>query len=164
MTDFNLADLEKQRDSILKSGQTLIIAAQDSGGFPQMGVTPTIRMNGHFYIYPSRLSAHVRAMLAAGEAQFLIIEDEGNAQNIWARKRIKFDSDIIEIKRKSDEFNEASKAFSKAHGPTMDLIRDFTDFHLLKLLPREGVMVLGFAKAFALSGLNLQITKHLSES
>ena len=75
-----------------------------------------------------------------------------------------YDSNIIEIKRKSDEFNEACKAFSKAHGPTMDLIRDFTDFHLLKLLPREGVMVLGFAKAFALSGLDLQITKHLSES
>ena len=46
----------------------------------------------------------------------------------------------------------------------MKLIRDFSDFHMLKLLPENGVMVLGFAKAYRLEGTSLDIVSHLRES
>jgi len=46
----------------------------------------------------------------------------------------------------------------------MNLIRDFTDFHMLKLLPVSGVMVLGFAKAYQLEGPMLDVAAHLRES
>jgi putative heme iron utilization protein len=46
----------------------------------------------------------------------------------------------------------------------MDLIRDFTDFHMLKLVPTSGVMVLGFATAYQLDGPGLDIAEHLRES
>ena len=99
--DFDKADLSEQRDRILESARTLIIgSAPESGSLsqlPELGVTPAIRYDGHFLIYPSRLSAHVRAMIETGMAQFLAIEDEAKAQNIWSRKRIKFTAKIIEI-------------------------------------------------------------------
>ena len=91
----------------------------------------------------------------------MVIEDESKAQNIWARKRLKFDSEIIEINRNSDEFNAVCDFFVDMHGPTMGLIRDFSDFHLLRLRPRGGVMVLGFAQAYKLSGEALDVTEHL---
>tara|TARA_B100001093_G_scaffold277557_1_gene265277 strand:+ start:518 stop:1069 length:552 start_codon:yes stop_codon:yes gene_type:complete len=166
--DFDRADLSAQRDRVLESVRTLIIGATPESGstsqLPDLGVTPAVRHDGHFFIYPSRLSAHVRAMIDTGMAQFLAIEDEAKAQNIWARKRIKFSAEITEIYRQNDQFSVISDIFVSQHGPTMNLIRDFTDFHMLKLLPVSGVMVLGFAKAYQLEGLMLDIAAYLRES
>ena len=163
----DLTELAEQRDRVLATVQTLIIGAPPEAtdaALPELGVTPSIQHEGFFYIYPSRLSAHVRSMLKTGQAQFLAIEDEATAQNIWARKRIRFTANIIEINRKNDEFNCLAGLFAARHGPTMDLIRDFTDFHMLKLVPTSGVMVLGFAKAYQLDGPGLDIAEHLRES
>ena len=103
-------------------------------------------------------------MLEVKHAQFLAIEDEATAQNIWVRKRIRFAANLVEIERESEEFDWLSTLFVARHGPTMDLIRDFTDFHMLKLVPASGIMVLGFAKAYKLDGPGLDIVEHLRES
>ena len=100
-----------------------------------MGVTPFIRHGDDLFIYPSRLSSHVRAVMARGQGQFLLIEDEQAAQNIWARVRLKFDADIDEIARQDALFALLCDAFALAHGPTMGLIRDFTDFYMLDFGP-----------------------------
>ena len=161
MNEFDPVALGVERDRLLAEARTVLIAAPGDDAMPEMGVTPVVRIDGALYIYPSRLSAHVRAVLAAGKAAFMLIEDESKAQNIWARKRLKFDSEIVEIERKSDEFNAVCDVFAETHGPTMGLIRDFSDFHLLRLRPRGGVMVLGFAQAYRLSGEALDVTEHL---
>ena len=160
-------ELSDQRDLVLAAAQTLIIGAPpeaEEASLPEMGVTPSIHDEGFFYIYPSRLSAHVRSMLEVKHAQFLVIEDEATARNIWARKRIRFTANLVEIERKSDEFDRLSTLFAARHGPTMDLIRDFNDFHMLKLVPTSGIMVLGFANAYKLDGPGLDIVEHLRES
>jgi len=165
MSEFDEAALSAARDQLLERARTLLMASfGENHDLPEMGVTPMVRHHGAIYIYPSHLSAHVRAMIAAGKAAFLVIEDEGAAQNIWARQRMKFDAEIYEIERKSEEFNLVCDAFAAAHGPTMDLIRDFTDFHLLRLQPIGGVMVLGFARAYRLEGAELRVTAHLRAS
>ena len=161
MNEFDPVVLGVERDRLLAEARTLVMAASGGDAMPEMGVTPLVRMNGAFYIYPSRLSAHVRAVLAAGKAAFMVIEDESKTQNIWARKRLKFDSELVEIDRKSDEFNAVCDIFADKHGPTMGLIRDFSDFHLLRLRPLGGLMVLGFARAYRLSGEALDVTEHL---
>ena len=128
---------------------------------PEMGVTPFIAIRRDLYL-PVPVSAcprHARCW----QRCFLIIEDEDTAQNIWARKRIKINADIIEIDRQKEEFKVVCDLFAEA-GPTMGLIRDFSDFHLLRLLPSDGVMVLGFAKAYRLSGPDLVVTEHLRSS
>ena len=165
MTDFDEVALSAARDDLLNSARTVLMsAAGEDRDLPEMGVTPMVRHEGAFYIYPSHLSAHVRAMLSAGKAAFLVIEDEASAQNIWARRRMKFNADILEINRENEKFQPVCDAFATAHGPTMALIRDFTDFHLLKLQPTGGVMVLGFAKAYRLEGPGLRVTSHLRSS
>ena len=164
MNEFDSVALGIERDRLLAEARTVLMAASGDDAMPEMGVTPVVRMDGAFYIYPSRLSVHVRAVLAAGKAAFMVIEDESKAQNIWARKRIKFTAEIIEINRQSDKFSMLSDIFVSHHGQTMNLIRDFTDFHMLKLLPVSGVMVLGFAKAYQLEGPMLDIAAHLRES
>ena len=161
LNEFDPVALGVERDRLLAEARTVLMAAPGDDAMPEMGVTPVVRIDGALHIYPSRLSAHVRAVLAAGKAAFMVIEDESKAQNIWARKRLKFASEFVEIERNSDEFNAVSDVFTDTHGPTMGLIRDFSDFHLLRLRPLGGVMVLGFAQAYRLSGEALDVTKHL---
>ena len=48
------------------------------------------------------------------------------------------------------------------HGNTMPLIKNFTDFHMLRITPENGVLVLGFAKAFLVKGASFDIVAHLS--
>ena len=164
MDDIDIAGLEAARDALLSQARTILMAAAGDSDMPEMGVTPLVWHDGAMFIYSSRLSAHVRAMLAAQRAAFLVIEDEADAQNIWARKRIKFNSELTEIERKTDVFEAVCDVFASRHGPTMGLIRDFTDFHLLQLRPADGVMVLGFAQAYRLSGPDLAVTAHLRQS
>ena len=163
MEESELATLQRQRDRLLAQ-KTILLTARGASDHPEMGVTPFIRHEDALFIYPSRLSAHVRAVLARGQGQFLLIEDEQAAQNIWARVRLKFDADIDEIARQDTLFAPLCDAFAVAHGPTMGVIRDFTDFHMLKLLPVSGVMVLGFAKAYQPEGPMLDVAAHLRES
>lgn len=168
MTDDDFAVLEAERDRLFAAARTVLMAApvkgdEATGDIPEMGVTPFVWHDGGMFIYPSRLSAHVRAMLAVGRAAFLVMEDESEAQNIWARKRIKFNAQINEIVRNSSEFSDICDIFAARHGPTMELIRDFTDFHLLHLRPMAGLMVLGFAQAYRLDGPDLVVTEHLRQ-
>ena len=69
MSDFDEAALSAERDVILLgSARTLLMsAAGEDRDLAEMGVTPMVRLDDAFYIYPSHLSAHVRAMLAAGQ-------------------------------------------------------------------------------------------------
>ncbi|MGB1825479.1 MAG: hypothetical protein ACPHLN_03480, partial [Candidatus Puniceispirillaceae bacterium] len=121
MNEFDPVALGVERDRLLAEARTVLMAAPGDDAMPEMGVTPVVRMDGALYIYPSRLSAHVRAVLGAGKAAFMVIEDESKAQNIWARKRLKFDSELVEIERNSDEFNAVCDVFADTHGPTMGL-------------------------------------------
>ncbi|MEK9799468.1 MAG: hypothetical protein VW647_01115, partial [Alphaproteobacteria bacterium] len=72
-----------------------------------------------------------------------------------------FNASIEDISRDDPLFDLLCKEFAKMHGPTMNLIRDFSDFHMLKLTPLSGVLVTGFANAYAVSGADLVITEHL---
>jgi putative heme iron utilization protein len=46
----------------------------------------------------------------------------------------------------------------------MGLIRNFGDFHMFQLVPRDGVLVLGFAKAFTVKGFDFAIAAHISKA
>lgn len=163
MTQTELDELYAARDRLYNAG-TLLIAANSQDDAPEMGVTPFVRHEDAFYIYPSHLASHVRAMLDRGTAQFMIIEDEAKAQNIWARHRLKFTAEIIDVPRDQGLFDLLCAQFRASHGPTIEVIRDFSDFHMLRLRPLSGVMVLGFAKAFELRGPTLEIVAHLKKS
>ena len=54
--------------------------------------------------------------------------------------------------------------FPQRMGQPWDLIRNFGDFHMFQLVPRDGVLVLGFAKAFTVTGSDFAIAAHISKA
>ncbi len=156
-------NIEAVRDKLLRLC-TLYLAINSADKVPEMGVSPFIRRDDGLYIYTSHLSPHVRNLIGQGEATCMLCADEGDSQNIWARNRLKFNVEVVEITRDDVNFDNLCNEFTSVHGPTMGLIRNFTDFHMIRLEPGKGVLVLGFAKAFIVSGPNFDITAHISRA
>lgn len=159
--------VEKARDDLLQNARSLTIATilDEAKSQIETGFSPFARLeDGAFIIYTSRLSAHVRALLDGRPAQFTLIQDEAAASNIWARHRLKFTANIAEIPRDDPHFEAYCALIGARSGPTMALIQQFTDFHLLKLTPQEGVLVTGFAAAYKVEGAYFTITEHLSKT
>lgn len=163
MDDTEVKALSVQRDALFLARSILIAVGNQNNG-PEMGVSPVIRHEGDFFVYTSHLARHVRAMIDQKTAQCMLIEDEEAAQNIWARRRLKFVAHIDEVERGDALFGVLCDLFSATHGPTMQVISNFSDFHMLRLEPVSGVMVLGFAKAYELRGRDLEIVDHLRNS
>lgn len=167
MDEKQIKNVLKKRDRLLASAQTLgisVLVDEDSRLFADVGHAPFVRKQECFYIYSSHLSAHVRALVNGAEAQFFLIEDESVAQNIWARTRMKFSAEVSELSRDDPQFSELCDDIAEAHGPVMEMIRNFTDFHLFKIKPEQGVLVTGFAQAFSITGPMFELTEHLSKS
>lgn len=157
---YDHASVERDRDHLL-AYKSLIIVASLADKIPEIGTAPFVYDDKSIYIYSSQLSRHTRALIEEKKAQFMLCQDEADAQNIWARHRLKFTADITEIVRDDPQFTVLCDKFEVAHGPTMRLIRDFADFHMLRLVPITGVLVLGFAKAFKVEGPEFEIVTHI---
>ena len=149
------------RDALLAQ-KSLTVAVLDESAVPEMGVSPFIRRDNALYVYTSHLAGHVKALLAQKRASFVITLDEADTENIWARHRLKFAGAVTEVARDDKDFSGLCDDFTGAHGNTMPLIKNFTDFHMLRITPENGVLVLGFARAFLVKGASFDIVAHLS--
>ena len=158
---------EKLRDKLLSSAQTIGISiltpTAEGQGMPAIGFAPFIRLEGSVYIYSSDVSSHISSLIAGQPVQFFLIADEGSSQNIWARVRLKFRASVEELSREDAAFDSLLNSIGDKHGPVMDLIRSFTDFHLFKITPERGNLVTGFAAAFEVEGADFEITTHLRQ-
>ena len=167
MDEKQIKNVLKKRDWLLASAKTLgisVLVDEEDVPFADMGYAPFIRANNYFYIYSSHLSSHIRALINGSEARFFLIEDEKDSPNIWARIRLKFSADVRELARDNKRFSTLCDQIGQVHGPVMEMIRNFTDFHLFEIQPRHGTLVTGFAQAFSVKGPDFELTEHLRKS
>ena len=167
MDEKQIKNVLKKRNQLLTTAKTLgisVLVDEENSLVADVGHAPFIRKDGCFYIYSSHLSAHVRALVKGAGAQFFLIEDESVAQNIWARVRVKFSAEVSELSRHDPRFSGLCDDIGALHGPVMEMIRNFTDFHLFEIKPEQGVLVTGFAQAFSVNGPTFELTEHLSKS
>jgi len=167
MDEKQIKNVLKKQNQLLTTAKTLgisVLVDEENSLVADVGHAPFIRKDGCFYIYSSHLSAHVRALVKGAGAQFFLIEDESVAQNIWARVRVKFSAEVSELSRHDPRFSGLCDDIGALHGPVMEMIRNFTDFHLFEIKPEQGVLVTGFAQAFSVNGPTFELTEHLSKS
>ena len=120
MDEKQIKSVLKKRDRLLASAKTLGISVLvDEGNVPfaDVGYAPFIRAEGCFYIYSSHLSSHIRALINGSEARFFLIEDEEKSTNIWARVRLKFSADVLELARNDKRFSPICSQIGQVHGP-----------------------------------------------
>ena len=70
---------------------------------------------------------------------------------------MKFQAKVSIIKRNVSDFQEITDIISNKHGNTIDIIREFKDFHLIKIIPIQGTIITGFGSAYNLIGMSLEV-------
>lgn len=144
--------------ALLESCLSLQLSTIGGDGFPHSGYTPYLldpdsKEGGlQFHIFVSELSVHTRDMLETPKASIMIIEDESASKQVFARTRVTYNCEVLQIERDHTDYVDVLDRFEQRQGNTVSLLRELPDFHLMRLRPFSGQFVMGFGKAFSLSG------------
>lgn len=142
-----LAELKSKRQSVLLS----TIGEQ---GDPHSGYTPFIENDGDVLVFVSQLALHTRDMLSDPRVSVMMIDDESDTSQIFARTRATYQCRAKRIHREDEHYEPLLKQFQARHGKMISLLRQLPDFVLFRLSPHQGRFVMGFGKAYELTGEN----------
>lgn len=151
----SLSDTEHQQyqqvlQRLLSERKTLQLATQGDAG-PEASYAPFVYHEGGFYLYVSELAGHTRNLLRQPQAGVMLIEDEQQSRNLFARQRATFQCRVEVVLRSDDRYQPMLDQMADQLGNTIDLLRTLSDFHLLHLIPQQGRLVVGFGKAMTVS-------------
>ena len=131
--------------------RSLILSTLDEHRQPEVSYAPFVHHHSYYYIFVSGLSPHTRALQAHPEhVSLLIIEDEADSRNIYARSRLSYQAVAHIIERHSDECISVLKQMHERLGNTVDLLAQLGDFVMVRLMPRHGTLIMGVGKTYVL--------------
>lgn len=138
-------------ESFLETFQTLVMASLTPDREPHASAAPYVRFGNDFYILISTVAQHGRNLLSSSNVSLLFAEDESQCIQPFARKRVTIEASTSEIHRSDETYAavlERFKAYFDAELITS--LSQMGDFHLFKLSPKSGSVVMGFGKAYRL--------------
>ncbi len=144
-------------ESFLETFQTLIMASLTPEGEAHASTAPYVRLENDFYILISTVAQHGRNLLINSKVSLLFVEDESQCVQPFARKRVTIEAIASETLRENDHYSTVIERFC-AHFDS-ELVGSLTqmgDFHLFKLSPQSGSVVMGFGRAYRLDE-NLEV-------
>jgi putative heme iron utilization protein len=154
-------DTIAQACATLKSTmRTLQLATVDEEGVPHCGYTPFITDQYELIIFVSQLALHTRDMLSNGQAGIMLIADEQDSTQIFARSRLSLQVRVKPVAPDHAQYNQLLDAYEAKHGKMVGLLRTLPDFVLMRLTPISGQFVMGFGKAYRLEGEHLDKFVH----
>lgn len=133
--------------------KTLVMATSDADGLPTASYTPYVDDPDGFVVFVSELAQHTGNLLERRRAAVLFIEDESASANLFARRRLGYDCEVIEIARDSADGTALLDRFEARLGGTVRVLRSLPDFHLIRLRPLGGSYVKGFGAAYQWEGM-----------
>ena len=145
------------------SVKTLSLSTLTEAGHPNISYAPFIEDDtGCFYLFLSRLASHTQDLLNQPLASILLMEDEQNSRQLFARQRITYQCNINIIQTDDTSYSDILDSFENSFASIIPLLRNLPDFILFKLSPTEGRYVQGFGKAYQLAGEGLSKLEHIS--
>ncbi|MEJ8545950.1 HugZ family protein [Brevibacillus borstelensis] len=139
--------------------KTLMLATIDENGRPFVSYAPFVKKDGKLYIYISRIANHYRHVEANPDVDVMLIEDESNSANLFARERARFVCHAVNIGNEGHE--ELFEQFEASFGAPMIRMLRGLDFSLFELTPLEGRYVAGFGQAYDID-LNADRFEHVA--
>ncbi|MGB6297849.1 MAG: pyridoxamine 5'-phosphate oxidase family protein [Rivularia sp. (in: cyanobacteria)] len=150
--------------NFIQEFQSIIISTVNEEGMPNGSYTPFIMDESkNIYIYVSGLSTHTQNLNINPRASVLLIEDEAQTPQIFARRRLNYDCTAALIERETDEWKSIVDKFEVRFGEIIEMLRGLADFRIFKLTPHSGRFVIGFGQAYHISGDNLNKLVHIGK-
>jgi len=155
VTEDTITAAEADYAKLIADTQTLILATAGESPTPESSYVPYVRDEaGNLYVFVSEMARHTINLRTGKPASVMLIEDESAAKQIFARRRATYTVSPEELPRDSDECATQIEAFRARFGEMIDMLAGMKDFHMIKLTPTSGRVVLGFAAAFRITGDN----------
>lgn len=137
--------------------QSLMLSTVTPDGQPQASYTPFVMESDRtFYIFVSGLSSHTQNLQTTAQAGLLLIEDETQAKQIFARQRLMYDCSVALIARHEPQWATWADKFKARFGNLIDMLRQLPDFQIFRLTPQSGRFVVGFGAAYEVDTTDLR--------
>lgn len=149
-------------EALLQGFQSIQLGTSNQNGVPEASYSPSVAdEEGNFYVHVSELASHTSNLRDCARASVLIIEDESIAENLFARKRVVYQCSALLVERHSNEWESIVDKFEEKFGEIIGFLKTMEDFHLFKLTPKSGRLVLGFGQAYDLCGSGMKNLSHV---
>jgi len=155
--------LEPEVREFRDSRKTLQLATISAAGIPNATYAPFAFDSKAYYILVSDLAAHGQNLKTNRNVSILMIEDESECKNIYARKRLTFDTRAELVEKQTQDWSQGVEALKARFGEIIDNLSQLGDFNLYRLVPESGRYVKGFGQAFVISGDDMLDFVHLTE-
>lgn len=150
------------------SVQSLQLATIDEHNTPHCGYAPFVvdetAGDGAFVVFTSQLSLHTRDLMATARAGVMLIADESISNEIFARTRVSYNCVAEIIDTEHQRYVPLLDQLQQRHGKMIGLLRTLPDFVLFRLVPQSGQFVMGFGKAYRLTGPQLDEFEHATSA
>ncbi|HHE3637124.1 TPA: heme utilization protein HutZ [Pasteurella multocida] len=143
--------------------KTVMLATVGEDGNPNVSYAPFAINNGEYQVFISTIARHARNLQDVPKVSLMLIEDESQSRQIFARRRLSFDAVARVVERESEEWHSGVEALKTRHGALMGELSRMKDFHLFSFKPSQGLFVKGFGQAFQVSNDDLVSFVHLVE-
>jgi len=155
--------VEQSFRNFKQSVKTLQLSTLTKEGKPNASYSPfVVDKQGNFYIFVSQLASHTQDLLANPQASILLIQDEADTRQIFARRRISYQCDVEIVDADSSDYLLMINMLEERFGNVVSLLRTLPDFILFRLTPYQGQYVKGFGKAYKLEGEGLLRLEHIN--
>ena len=135
--------------ALLRDYKTVSLATVDAEGHPLVSYTPAaVDEARNFYLFVSELSEHTQNLLRSGQASLMLIEDESQSTQLFARNRLTLNGEVVEVARDAAEWEQASAVYRERFGKFFDQLASLRDFHMFCFQPKSARLVVGFGAAF----------------
>ncbi len=148
---------EKTLLPFIAAFQSVVIGSLDSQGCPFSSYAPFVHHDRRFYIFISDIASHAQNLRRSNKASLLFIEDEAEAANIFARKRISLQCRAALIPRDAETFAPVMAKFGEKFGGEMiSMLMKMADFNLYELTTIGGEATFGFGEAYCVGGDHME--------
>ncbi len=154
--------IKAECEGFLSRFHSLLLATLDHQDEADLSYAPFVDHDGHFFILTSQLSSHTVNLKRHPTATVLFIEEESACDQIYARRRLRFQCQARQHPRDSDTWRSLIPLFSARFGDIIDTLSTLPDFQLFGLAPLRGRWIKGFGKAFHFEGRMQRNTSHLN--
>lgn len=162
MTDSN-KDINRDIATLLENRLSLELATVSSEGIPCASYAPFVcGENLRLFVFLSDLALHTVNIGHNPRVSAMIIEDECNSPNLFARNRLVLDCTAIRINRDDPEFGPWITQYQTRFGAIVDTLLQLADFNLYCLDPKQGTFVKGFGQAYRVSGNLMNQISHIT--
>lgn len=159
MNTMNQDSPQARYQALLGRVRSLQLATVDAEGRPRVSYAPFLQLDNDacFYIFISQLSGHTRDLLNNRRTSVMLIEDETEASQLFARNRASYECSVDIIEYDQDDYDGLLDAMTERFGSIIEMLRSLPDFVLFRLRPESGRFVMGFGQAFDLGGEQMRI-------